>query len=239
MAKKEVSKRIYSAHRKSQREKIVRVAQRLFIENGIEPVTVADIAAASRLTRATIYKYFPNRKSIAFEIFKTIISGWHERDNEDVWSYPGDGFQKLERFLTSFCDYLFRFPQEICFIAGFNYMYAREWPSRQVLKTLNQILSHDRKLVVECVRQGIADGSLRSDLDPDLTVASIYNLNSSLLGRLGQMGHKVQEEYDIAPGKIFREIYRVFIIGMKAKERTGSITRPRRHKSQSNSRTVQ
>ena len=227
MAQKKQNKKDYSAHRKSQREKILQVAQELFIEKGIEPVTIADIAAASHLTRATIYKYFPNLKAIAFEIFKKIIAGWHKRDKEEVWNCAGDAFQRLEKFLTSFCDYLFRFPQETRFIAGFNYMYAKEWPSRQVLQTLNQILSEDRECVVACVRQGIADGSLRSDLDPDLTVALIYNLNSSLLGRLGQMGRKVQEEYGIAPEEIFREIYRVFINGIKAPGRSESIARSR------------
>jgi AcrR family transcriptional regulator len=78
MAQKKENKGIYSAHRKSQRERILVVAQELFIEKNIEPVTIADIAAASHLTRATIYKYFPNLKAIAFEIFKAIIAGWHE-----------------------------------------------------------------------------------------------------------------------------------------------------------------
>jgi AcrR family transcriptional regulator len=216
MRKQNNRKNIYAAHRKNQREKILEVAEELFIEKGIEPVTIADIAAASRLTRATIYKYFANRKEIAFEIFKTIISGWHERDKREVWSHPGNGYQRIEKFLTSFCDYLLQFPKETRFVAEFNYLYAKEWPTSQVLETLQQSLNEDRHLVVKSVRQGIADGSLRPDLDPALMVAAIYNLNSSLLGRLGQMGIKLQEEYGISAERIFNEIYRIFINGIKA-----------------------
>jgi AcrR family transcriptional regulator len=216
MAKQKRSKNTYTAHRKNQREKILEVAESLFIEKGIEPVIIADIAAASRLTRATIYKYFSNRKEIAFEIFRTIISGWHERDKLEVWPYPGNGFQRVEKALTSFCAYMFGSPQETRFIAEFNYLYGKEWPSNQVINSLQQILGEDRNRILECVRQGIADGSLRPDLDPNLLMAALYNLNSSLLNRLGQMGVNLQEESRIDADKIISEIYRIFLNGIKA-----------------------
>jgi AcrR family transcriptional regulator len=52
---------IYANHRENQREWILEVAENLFIEKGIEKVTIADIATASRLTRATLYRYFPGQ----------------------------------------------------------------------------------------------------------------------------------------------------------------------------------
>jgi AcrR family transcriptional regulator len=216
MIKQKKRKNIYTAHRQNQREKILEVAEELFIEKGIEPVTIADIAAASRLTRATIYKYFANRKEIAFEIFKTVLTGWHERHKREVWVHPGNGYQKIEKFLTSFCDYVLQFPKETRFVAEFNHLYAKQWPSSQVLEALRQILSEDRALLIKCIRQGVMDGSLQPDLDPDLTLAAIYNFNSSLLIRLGQMGAKLQEEYGIGADKIIGEIFRIFLNGIKA-----------------------
>lgn len=208
------SKKIYVTHRTSQREKILEGAEALFIERGIESVTIADIAAVTRLTRATLYKYFPNRKEIAFEIFKTIVSAWHER-NKQVWSYPGNGFQRIEKFLISIRDHLFRSPEEARFVAQFNYLYAKEWPSSQVLELLEQIVGEDKSRIIKCIRQGIEDGSLRPDLDPDLLMAAIHNLNSSLLGRFGQMRDKLQEEFGTGADAIFGEIYRIFINGIK------------------------
>ncbi len=211
MAKRKRSKSVYVAHRKNQREKILEVAKQIFIERGIEPVTIADIATASRLTRATIYKYFANRKEIAFEIFKSVISGWHERDKSDVWSHPGTGFQRLERSLNSFCDDLLQFPEETRFVAEFNRLFAKE-----VLHVLRQSLGEDSNLVIQCLRQGVADGSLQPELNPNLVMAAIYNLNASLLGRLGQMVKSEEEEYGAAADKVMREIYRIFINGIKA-----------------------
>jgi AcrR family transcriptional regulator len=138
------------------------VAEELFIEKGIEPVTIADIATASRLTRATIYKYFANRKEIAFEICKTVISGWHERHKREVWIHPGSGYQRIEKFLTSFCDSVLRFPKETRFVAGLNHLYAKEWPSSQVLEALRQVLSEDRN----CLSDASAKVSRMVHCDP-------------------------------------------------------------------------
>jgi AcrR family transcriptional regulator len=210
VAKQKRKKSVYVAHRKNQREKILEVAKRIFIERGIEPITIADIATASRLTRATVYKYFANRKEIAFEIFKIIISRWHERDKSEVWSQSGNGFQRLERSINSFCDDLFQFPEETKFVAEFNRVFAKD-----VLHMLRQSLGDDSNLVIQCLRQGVADGSLQPGLDPNLVMAAIYNLNASLLGRLGQMV-KSEEEYGVTADKVMREIHRIFINGIKA-----------------------
>jgi AcrR family transcriptional regulator len=232
MARQKRSKSVYVAHRKNQREKILEVAKQIFIERGIEPVTVADIATASRLTRATVYKYFANRKEIAFELFKIIISRWHERDKVEVWNQSGNGFQRLERSINSFCDDLLQFPEETRFVAEFNRVFAKE-----VLQVLRQSLREDSNLVIQCLRQGVADGSLQPDLNPNLVMASIYNLNASLLGRLGQMVKSDEEEYGETADKVMREIYRIFINGIKNNHDPGkekSKTGPHKNSSRSN-----
>ncbi len=93
---------IYVIHRENQREWILEVAEDLFIQKGIEQVTIGDIAKASRLTRATIYKYFSNKEEIAQEIFKSVTKGWRDRNEREVWGFQGTGYQRLERFLTLF-----------------------------------------------------------------------------------------------------------------------------------------
>ncbi|MBN1571289.1 MAG: TetR/AcrR family transcriptional regulator [Acidobacteria bacterium] len=233
MAKQKRSKSVYVAHRKNQREKILEVAKQIFIERGIEPVTIADIATSSRLTRATIYKYFANRKEIAFEIFKIIISGWHERDKSEVWSHPGTGYQRLERSLNSFCDDLLQFPEETRFVAEFNRLFAKE-----VLHVLRQSLGEDSDLVIQCLRQGVADGSLQAELNPNLVMAVIYNLNASLLGRLGQMVKSEEEEYGVTADKVMREIYRIFINGIKANSGKNKLKAGPAGSSSRNTRTV-
>ena len=51
-----------------QRENILQAAETLFLRDGIENTTMIDIAKQAGITRATLYRYFPNRDEIAVVI---------------------------------------------------------------------------------------------------------------------------------------------------------------------------
>ena len=50
------------------RTRILDAAEKLFLENGIETTSMADISALLGISRVTVYRYFANRDEIAVEI---------------------------------------------------------------------------------------------------------------------------------------------------------------------------
>ena len=58
------------AHRRSVEEAILEAAGRLAAERGVRAVTMSEIAAATGIGRATLYKYFPD--------VEAILLAWHE-----------------------------------------------------------------------------------------------------------------------------------------------------------------
>lgn len=207
----------YTNHRENQREGILEVAEDLFIQRGIEQVTIGEIAKVSRLTRATIYKYFSNKEEIAQEIFKIITKGWRDRNEREVWGFQGTGYDRLEKFITTFFNYLFQNPREAGFVAELNYLYAKEWSAEMFAETMLQNLREDRQFVLDSIKQGIKDGSLRKDMKPDLMLAVFFNFISGMISRLGEMGEKVEKEFGMSEQIIFTQIYRVFLDGLKAR----------------------
>ncbi len=207
---------VYANHRENQTEKILDVAEDLFIERGIGPVNMGDIADAARLTRATIYKYFANKEQIALEIFKEVLRGWHERNVRDVYSFPGTGYQRLERFLFSFFAYYYQYPREAQFFSEFMALWGRELPLDVTTKIVYDILDEDKVFVMACIHQGIQDGTLRRDIDPSLVVDSIFNFNSAILSRMGLLGDKLEKEFHRSNQEIIDTICRLFLDGLKA-----------------------
>ena len=69
----------------AQRSSILDAAEKLFVEKGLENTKMTDIAAQAGITRMSLYRYFPDRHPIAFEIairmLKKIIdtSGFDEQ----------------------------------------------------------------------------------------------------------------------------------------------------------------
>ena len=206
---------IYAAHRENQREWILEVAENLFTQHGIEAVTLADVARTARLTKATLYRYFSSKEEMAQEIFKVVTRGWGERNEREVWALPGSGYDYVERFVNSHFNYLFQNSHEARFVAEFNYKYAQAWSPELMTQLLLETLSAERQRLLDAIRTGQADGSLRPDMEPDLLLASIFNFNSGMLGRIGELGDKLEGEYGLSLQTIFSHLSRIFLDGLR------------------------
>jgi AcrR family transcriptional regulator len=64
-------------HRQEVREAILDATGGLVQSRGLLAVTMSDIAEATGIGRATLYKYFPD--------VEMILSAWHQRHVEALW----------------------------------------------------------------------------------------------------------------------------------------------------------
>src|SRR3989440_9766897 len=55
------------------RETIVAVATKLFVEQGYEATTTAQIADAAEVSPSTFFKYFPTKADVVFSLFDAVI----------------------------------------------------------------------------------------------------------------------------------------------------------------------
>ena len=61
------------------RETIVAVATRLFVQQGYEATTTAQIADAAEVSSSTFFKYFPTKADVVFSLFDAIIESAEDR----------------------------------------------------------------------------------------------------------------------------------------------------------------
>jgi AcrR family transcriptional regulator len=64
----------YPAHRERQRKRILDAAEKLFVERGIDRVTMAELTAASGLQPSTMYQYFSKKDDIVWAIVGNIMA---------------------------------------------------------------------------------------------------------------------------------------------------------------------
>ena len=200
--------RVYQSHREHQRERILEVAERLFVRDGIDRVSLSDIAREARLTRATLYEYFPKTQEIAWAIFQQMSAGMPA---DWLFQPDGSGFERVAHFTLALAGLLETHPQRLRFIVEFNMLYAREGDPARV----RQAWAERGDLLVQVIRQGIADGSIRPDLDPDLLAAAIFNLLNALNSRFALLGDLIHEEYGQPVADMYREICRAFLRGIQ------------------------
>ena len=201
--------KIYQNHRDNQLERILEAAEELFIRDGIDNVSISAIASAARISRKTLYEYYSNKQEIAWAIMQT-ISDERTSNMEQPRIPDGNGFQRLEFFLQHLVNLLEVHPEHFRFISEFNNLYAREGDPTRV----RQIFGKRGDPLVQMIRQGIADGSICPDVDPDLLSAALLNLVSGMNSRFALLGDQISAEYGRPVMELYREICRTFLRGI-------------------------
>ena len=145
-----------------ERERILHAAARRFMEFGISKVTLDEVASDLRMSKKTMYKYFPSKEDLLKNIMRDRINRNGKRFNDMMGSGKPFG-EKL---------------QEIFAFAG------REFsiPSRQFILDLQRLdrklweeaAEYRRETIVTNVRKMIGqakeEGMIRKDLNVDLFV---------------------------------------------------------------------
>jgi AcrR family transcriptional regulator len=214
----------YHLHRGRQRRRILDAAKALFDERGIDRTTMAEIMSASGLRASTLYEYFSKKDDIVWAIFSEML----EEDSESAKkSVDGatTGLAKIIGLLQYMADQLSNHRVKVRFMAQFDAMYARDWPVARLLTLEGQLNVQGFEVFRKLIREGIADGSLRGDLDPDLTLHAVINAAIGAQRRLASLGTKVELEYGQSIDRLFREMIRIIEFGLRATEEPKT-TRP-------------
>ena len=180
--------REYSAHRERQRRRILDAAENLFDEHGIDRVTMADIIAASGLRASTMYQYFPNKDEIVWAKVGEVFAEIAARVEKAVGDAGGGALAKITALLEVMADDLTNRPAQVRFMAQFDAMYARNWSVERLLALEDQTGVDRAVYLAGLIREGLADGSLRADLNPELTIQAVINAVIGEQRRLASLG---------------------------------------------------
>jgi AcrR family transcriptional regulator len=144
--------------------KVLDAAIELFADRGIEGTSIDSIAARSGVSKATIYKHWPDKDALCLEALDRI----HGLDRERPAFDSGDLKQDLTDFLNhkppeELSELRDRLMPHLIAYAARNQEFGRAWRSR--------IMEPGRAKAIELMQRGIAEGQFPADLDMSLGLA--------------------------------------------------------------------
>ncbi len=186
--------------RQSTHKAIVEAAAELFLKNGIDKTTVAEIASLAKLSSMSVYRYFGNKQSIAVEVANYLLQAYlsehrkrcaaEERPNES-------GFDAFSRIIRAYVATYEAHPEYISFLQDMGSYSMREGLSYN-LDYMRfgsvQVVDLDRP-AREALMTGIADGSIRKDVDKELVGLVLANLLTGGVNFRGLLDE--EREFDI------------------------------------------
>jgi len=200
------------------REEILRTAEELFITRGLASTSMPDIAQRADLNVRTIYRYYKTKEELAFEIEIKIFENMIEKLQSAAQVISGkNGYVKTGELLSLIENYYRLSKDEIRFTGEFDHYFTGAYPynslSRRFVKMLRSINNPLRSFLDE----GREDGSIRGDLDTELTVATIENTMLALAQRVVTRAEHLELEQGVSPAAMLPCLVQLIMSGIKSR----------------------
>lgn len=165
----------------------IETAARLYLENDIDSIKMTDIAEECGMGVASLYRYFGTKQIFTV---KTAAYVWKQQmalfegvyDSE--YYHSKNGIEQIEELLKVFHVLYQAHGDFLRFIASFDAYIIRERIPQNELMEYNAAVIDTMKLMEGAVKKGIADGTVRSDVDINLYYFTVSHSLMSLCQKL-------------------------------------------------------
>lgn len=180
------------SNREQRRQAILTEAAALFGQKGIESTTMEQIAEATGIGSATLYRYFPTKNEIAVA---AVIDAWQQRSQRYL-PYIGsdafcekDGRAQIHDILGIFIDLYDRDTDFLRLLLAFDSYAQNGQISAGQLEAYEQVIIFLKSYAVAALQKGAADGSLHLSQPPELVYFTVFHAMLSLTAKLACQGH--------------------------------------------------
>lgn len=147
----------------SRRDELLELAATMFAERGLKATTVRDIADSAGILSGSLYHHFKSKEEMVSEVLQDFLN-WLFAKYEQIAAAEASPLERLKGlFLTSFEAIEHRHAQVVIYQDE-----AKRLSSLPQFAFVDQRNREQRKMWLDLLNQGIADGSFRPDLDVDL-----------------------------------------------------------------------
>lgn len=168
----------------AKRNFVIDEAARLFIEKSISSVTIKDIAKASGLGEATIYRYFSGREELVVACALKLQSAVEERFFDT--SATSDGYRKIEKFYNAYYETFLHEPELYRFLSEFDAYCISE--GIEGLEEYADNMDRFKAAFLAAYVEGLSDGSVRPVDNIELFYYSTTHAVLSLCKKLAVEG---------------------------------------------------
>jgi len=164
---------------KSTEGRIMEHARKLFLRKGYHGTTVDDIARSAKLTKGSFYWYFKSKEDMLRRIFLEFEKFFLDSMIRSINAVEGGTLDKIAKFIRFIPAFAYYNP-ELC--VAFTTLSGELVGTRHKIETdIRRIYKRYQDFLAELVVQGIQEGVVRKDLNPDLVASVIIAFHSGIL----------------------------------------------------------
>lgn len=185
--------------KEERKEHILRCALEIFMSQGLEQATMKDIADASEIGIATLFRYFPTKKQL---IIDTAAILWEQEFMQLPIYLPKDyealkGIDQFQNLLEVFIFHYKKTPEVFRFLEQFDNYIANESVGFEQLVEVERIMLTLKEPITKAIQKGRQDGSIRPDFDIALFYMTSMHTMMSIIQKFILRGTIVHSDLEI------------------------------------------
>jgi AcrR family transcriptional regulator len=185
---KSAANRLTGKHQISvRRASILDAAEQLFLQNGLENTSMVEIASEAGINKVTLYRYFPDRDPIAFEIAARMlrkITSVTEVDGPDLT------LEKVKQHALAMIQNFYMLRDAYRYIGMFDHLYGDQYPSENLARWYKQEI-----FALEMSGSRFQD--IVRELPQAKQVVMILNTIMSFLEKMAARGELMSDEQEV------------------------------------------
>lgn len=204
------------------RQHILACAEKFFTERGFFDAQMKDIAESVGMSRHTIYRYYQDKFDLGFAILESVLLRWRDQNLSVIRPLLSDrttdALSRVDRLIRSTImvrqeDAQFRF------VAQFDTFVSSDRAPVNFREHLEESIGLEVfVLMEELVRQGQADGSIRTDKSARLLILVLTESLVALQHRLVLRGNQIIQLESDEVEHLAEESLDMLISGLAAKQ---------------------
>lgn len=200
------------------RNKIITIAEALFIENGFADTQMKDIAAATGMSRNTLYRYYQDKYDLGFSILVVVLTrkiGVYEGIIDKIKArHFSSVLEGLGVLMQAYSDA--QYADDDRFIAEFDGYYAGSRIPTEFRDKLTQLLPDTvSKSLTDIVSLGQAEGSIRADVPAAYLAVTLFNSVPTFFRRMLLRRDALMEIEQEAIPKLTPVLIQLLLDGLK------------------------
>ena len=198
---------------------VIEIAENLFLSQGLATTEMKEIARCASISRSTLYRMFDSRETLAFAVADKCLHELFDPKPMEIYGTDRSGFEILRSYSSNLIETMIQGVRYVKYLSEFDQMFSGDYPDTPEARKYVQFnrQRHDRQILLNILRLGTEDGSIRGDIDANMLELTIGNTLLGVAQRILPRGKNYRQEYGYGR-EILYNVMELMVEGVRNKD---------------------
>lgn len=198
---------------------VIEIAENLFLSQGLATTEMKEIARCASISRSTLYRMFDSRETLAFAVADKCLHELFDPKPMEIYGTDRSGFEILRSYSSNLIETMIQGVRYVKYLSEFDQMFSGDYPDTPEARKYVQFnrQRHDRQILLNILRLGTEDGSIRGDIDANMLELTIGNTLLGVAQRILPREKNYRQEYGYGR-EILYNVMELMLEGVRNKD---------------------